>query len=79
VGILEEPVQLEQGSLVVLTQPQRVQDDPVPCYIHIRHLTQLDGYAPCRVELWSGSRTVEVYSADDYLMTCRGTMLEECE
>lgn len=66
---------------MVLSQPSRQDgEEEVPaCIIHVGQLTQLGGYTVFGVELCSGSRTVEVYSGEDYIATTRGTVTENRE
>jgi len=49
-----------------------------PCYLHI-NIQRMGGYCPTAVEITSGSRTVEVYSDDEYLGTTRGTFTRKTE
>lgn len=64
-------------SSLTLSQPapQGEVGPPPACFIHLRQLGQLRGYGVCGVELQSGSRTMELYSGEDYIATSRGILM----
>ncbi len=47
------------------------------CYIHVAQLRGLLENTVVGVGLQSGSRNVEVYVGEDYVCTCRGSLMED--
>ena len=72
--LLDEPLSSQKERTLLLLQPAPGE----PCYLHI-NIQRMGGYCPTAVEITSGSRTVEVYSDDEYLGTTRGAFTRKTE
>ena len=68
---------MEKDAIVTLSQPTSSETKPLLCYLHIKQFSHLQDHSVTGVELMSGSRNVEVYRGEDYVTTCRGSLVEQ--
>ena len=71
---MDEPLLGEKQESLTLSQ--LASSESSACVVHITQLDRLSGYIVRGVQLQSASRTVEVYDGDDYIATCKGSLLE---
>lgn len=64
---------------ITLSQPASSGEELTACYLHIQSMRTLLGYFTTGVEVQSGSRNVEVYVEDDYVCTCRGSLVKDSD
>lgn len=76
--VLQQPPSDSKKAVVTLSQPIVSEESRIPCLLHIKLLTALQGFSVVALEFQSGSRNVEVYEGDqEYVATCKGSLVQQ--